>query len=41
MTINEQIIELVAAKTSRDPDLISENSNFYDLGIDGDDATEL
>jgi Protein of unknown function (DUF1493) len=41
MTIKEQIIELVAAKTARDPDSMSEISNFYDLGIDGDDATEI
>jgi acyl carrier protein len=41
MTMREQVFEFVAAKTLRDPDSISEDSNFYDLGIDGDDATEL
>ncbi|MGD0345189.1 MAG: DUF1493 family protein [Terracidiphilus sp.] len=39
--MKEEIIQIVAAKTLRDPDSISGNSNFYDLGIDGDDAAGL
>jgi len=41
MTLKEQIVEFIAARTLRDPVSISANSNFYDLGIDGDDAGDF
>lgn len=41
MSVTEQVIEFVATMSSRRAAEITEASSFYDLGIDGDDATDL
>ena len=37
----ERVIDFVAVKTHQSYDSITEGSSFYDMGIDGEDATEL
>jgi acyl carrier protein len=41
MSIEQEVIELVAKKTGKTKDKITPEKTFYDLGIDGDDAVEL
>ena len=41
MTIEEEVIALVAQKTGRLQSTITPEKTFYQLGIDGDDAVEL
>jgi acyl carrier protein len=41
MTIEQEVISLVAEKTGRAEDSITPERTFYQLGIDGDDAIEL
>ena len=41
MSLEEEVIELVARKTGKSKAKITPEKTFYDLGIDGDDAVEL
>jgi acyl carrier protein len=41
MSIEQEVIELVASKTGKSRAKITPEKTFYDLGIDGDDAVEL
>ena len=41
MSIEEDVIALVAEKQGISPDRIAPDMSFYRLGIDGDDAVEL
>jgi len=41
MSIRDRVVEFVAARILVDPESLAESCCFYDLGIDGDDATEL
>ena len=41
MSVEEEVIELVARKTGKSKDKITPEKTFYQLGIDGDDAVEL
>jgi len=41
MSVEEEVIELVARKTGKSKDKVTPEKTFYQLGIDGDDAVEL
>lgn len=41
MTIEQEVIALVAKKTGKPENSITPEKTFYQLGIDGDDAVEL
>jgi acyl carrier protein len=41
MSLEEEVIALIARKQSLSPDRITPEMTFYRLGIDGDDAVEL
>jgi len=41
ISLEEEVIELVARKTGKSKAKITPGKTFYDLGIDGDDTVEL